>query len=106
MKNFNGRNSYGHHGSKRHELAQHAHALTWIARIDSHTLSISRQLQAPDTLIDGSLPRSSCTKVVILCVEIKVFWEHRAPQNYLDKNVWRLPDSRSVEGKRWQTLSG
>ena len=26
MKNFNRRSSHGHHGSKRHELAQHAHA--------------------------------------------------------------------------------
>ena len=34
-KNFNRRNSHGHHGSKCHELAQHA--LTWIARMHSHT---------------------------------------------------------------------
>ena len=32
MKNFNG---HGHHGSKRSKLVQHA--LTWIARIHSHT---------------------------------------------------------------------
>ena len=37
MKNFNRRNSHSHHGSKRLELAQHAHTFT-------HTL-ISTQLQ-------------------------------------------------------------
>ena len=26
MKNFNRHSSHGHHGSKRHELAQHAHS--------------------------------------------------------------------------------
>ena len=26
MQNFNKRNSHGHHGSKRRELAQHAHS--------------------------------------------------------------------------------
>ena len=36
MKNFNGRSSHGHHGSKLRELVQHAHS-TWIARIHSHT---------------------------------------------------------------------
>ena len=35
MKNFNRSNSHGHHGSKRHELAQHT--LTWVTRFHSHT---------------------------------------------------------------------
>ena len=35
MKNFNRHSSHGDHGSKHGELAQHA--LTWIARIHSHT---------------------------------------------------------------------
>ena len=37
-KNFNRRNSHGHLGSKRRELAQHAHSLPWIARFHLHTL--------------------------------------------------------------------
>ena len=37
MKNFNRRNSHGHHDSKRCELAQHAH--TWITCIHSHFTS-------------------------------------------------------------------
>ena len=37
MKNFNRHNYHSHHGSKRRELAQHAHALTRIARIQSYT---------------------------------------------------------------------
>ena len=36
MKNYNRRSSHGHHGSKRRELAQHAHS-TWIAHMHSHT---------------------------------------------------------------------
>ena len=35
MKKFYKRDSHGHHGSKRRELAQHI--LTWIARIHSHS---------------------------------------------------------------------
>ena len=35
MKNFSRHSSHGHHGSKRRKVAQHA--LTWIARIHSHT---------------------------------------------------------------------
>ena len=42
MKNFNRRNSHGHHGSKRHELAQHTHFSG--SHAFSHTLT-STQLQ-------------------------------------------------------------
>ena len=45
MKNFNRRSSHGHHGSKRRELAQHAHSR------GSHSLThfISTQLQPRGT---------------------------------------------------------
>ena len=36
MKNFNRRDSHGHRGSKRHELAHHAHSSGSHALIDSH----------------------------------------------------------------------
>jgi hypothetical protein len=42
MKNFNRRNSHGHHGSKRRELAQHAHSRG--SHAFTHTLT-STQLQ-------------------------------------------------------------
>ena len=37
MKNFNGRSSHGHLGSKRRELAQHTHSSESHAFTDSHT---------------------------------------------------------------------
>ena len=43
MKNFNRRDSHGHHGSKRRELAQHAHSLG--SQAFTYTFA-SRQLQA------------------------------------------------------------
>ena len=42
MKNFNRHDSHGHHGSKRHELAQHAHSHG--SQAFTHTLT-STQLQ-------------------------------------------------------------
>ena len=45
-KNVNRRSSYGHHGSKRRELAQHAHQRG--SHASTHTLT-STQLQPPCT---------------------------------------------------------
>ena len=70
MKNFNRCSSRGHHGSKRHKLAQHAHSrgshsTHWLTHLHQHQHSYNHVVwSASSAIIDFGI---KCYNVICLC---------------------------------------
>ena len=56
IKNFNRRSSHGHHGSKRRELAQHAHSRG--SRVRHHAPTFGHMLKIPYPSVAKRRPHS------------------------------------------------